>query len=403
MEYEKTNNGNKTFGNLILACVLFLLAFSGVSCQREAQGGASSSQTTAPKGLLTVKLDDAQLKSIKVEPVGEHLFAIEREALGNIAFNDDRSVQVYPPNQGKIIDLFADLGDDVIKGKKLYTINSPDLIQAESTLIQAAGVLELTTQVLERARKLYETQGIAQKDLQQAISDQQTAEGALKATRHAVGIFGKTEAEIDQIVAKRRIDPVMVVPSPITGRITARNAAPGLLAQPGSPPAPFTVSDISTVWMVAYVNESDSPLFHMGQAVKVKLVAFPGRTFEGKITTVGAAVDSTTHRLMVRSEIRDPKHELRPGMIATFTIRTGAPVRSTAVPVNSVVREGDGSMTAWVTTDRHTFIRRIVKVGLQRDGYHQIVDGLRPGELVATDGAIFLSSILENESQGKTD
>jgi cobalt-zinc-cadmium efflux system membrane fusion protein len=365
-----------------------------------AQGQAPSPQSSnqapgAPLAATSVTLEDAQLKSIKVDPAGEHVFVIEREAVGNIDFNQDRSVQVYPPYQGKIVELFANLGDKVVKGKKLYTIASPDLIQAESTLISAAGVLDLTTQVLERAKKLYETQGVAQKELQQAISDQQAAEGALKAARDAVSIFGKTEAEIDQIVAKRRIDPVMVVPSPITGRITARNAAPGLLVQPGTPPAPYSVADISTMWMVAYVSESDSPLFHVGQEVKVKLMAFPGRVFEGKITTVGATVDPATHRLMVRSEISDPKHELRPGMLATFTIRTGAPVRSIAIPVDGVVREGDGTMAAWVTIDRHRFVQRPLKLGLQKDGWYQIVEGLKPGELVVTEGGVFLSNMLE--------
>src|SRR5208283_1605889 len=275
---------------IFFLCSLFLFLISGTGCNSGGSEtpGDSRKDIIDPQTAKTVTLEDAQLKSVKVEPAGEHLFAIEQEAVGNIAFNDDRSVQVYPPNQGKIIELFADLGDNVAKGKTLYTIESPDLIQAESTLISAAGVLDLTTQALERARKLYETQGVAQKDLQQAISDQQTAEGALKAARHAVSIFGKTEAETDQIADQRRIDPVMVVSSPITGRITARNAAPGLLAQPGAPPAPFTVADISTLWMAAYVAESDSPLFHLGQEVKVKLMAFPGRLFKGKISTIGA-------------------------------------------------------------------------------------------------------------------
>ena len=381
-------------------CWLFLFVTSGTGCNSAGSETPGDSRkdiirSTDPLTAKTVMLEDAQQKSVKVGPVGEHLFAIEREAVGSIAFNDDRSVQVYPPNQGKIIELFADLGDDVAKGKTLYTIESPDLIQAESTLISAAGVLDLATQALERARKLYETQGIAQKDLQQAISDQQTAEGALKAARPALSIFGKTEVEIDQIVAKRRIDPVMVVPSPITGRITARNAASGLLAQPGTPPAPFTVADISTLWMVANVAESDSPLFHVGQEVKVKLMAFPGRVFKGKISTIGGNVDTNTHRLMVRSDIRDPKHELRPGMLAAFTIRTGNPVRSIAVPATCVVHEGDGTITVWVTTDLHRFVQRPVKLGLQKDGWDQIVEGLQPRELIVTEGGVFLSNMLQ--------
>jgi cobalt-zinc-cadmium efflux system membrane fusion protein len=392
-------NKKTTLVSAVVAVAILAVAtgvyFAKISmAAKAAQIQAPSIQSSSQTAEKTVTLEDTQLKSVKVEPVGEHLFAIEREAVGSIDFNQDRSVQVYPTNQGKIIDLFANLGDDVVKGKKLYTINSPDLIQAESTLISAAGALELTNHVLERARNLYETQGVAQKELQQAISDQQAAEGALKAARDAVRIFGKTDVEIDQIVAKRRIDPALVVHSPMTGRITARNAAPGLLVQPGTPPAPYAVSDISTMWMLAYVAESDSPLFHVEQKVKVKLMAFPGRVFEGRISTVGAAVDPATHRLQVRSVIHDPKHELRPGMLATFTILTGEPVHSLAVPTNGVVREGDGSMTVWVTTDRHTFTRRSVKIGLQQDGWHQIVEGLRSGELVVAEGGVFLSNML---------
>ena len=96
---------------------------------------------------------------------------------------------------------------------------------------------------------------------------------------------------------------------------------PDSLCSLGSVPAPYSVADISTMWMLAYVIESDSPLFHVGQEVKVKVMAYPDRVFEGTISTIGRTVDPTTHRLLVRSEIRDPKHELRPGMFATFVVR----------------------------------------------------------------------------------
>jgi cobalt-zinc-cadmium efflux system membrane fusion protein len=121
--------------------------------------------------------------------------------------------------------------------------------------------------------------------------------------------------------------------------------------------------------------------------------------FEGKVSTIGAAVDPTVHRLLIRSEIRDPEHELRPGMFATFVIRTGDSVSATAVPLDGVVREGDGTMTVWVTTDSRTFSQRTVKLGFQQEGYHQIVDGLKPGELVATEGALYLSNALRNASR----
>jgi cobalt-zinc-cadmium efflux system membrane fusion protein len=362
--------------------------------------GFEEASTTSAKAATSndspqdVTLSPKQMEAVKVEPVLLHLFPIEKEAVGSIDFNEDMLVQVFTPYQGRIIDLFAKVGDEVKKGQTLFTIDSPDLVQAVSTLISAAGVLELTTLNLARLRELVKSKAAAQKDLEQAISDQQAAEAGYKAARDSVRIFGKMEVEMDRMVKERHVDPALVVPCPITGRITARNAAPGLLVQPGNAPAPYTLADISTMWMLANVPESDSPALRVGQEVKVKVLAHPERDFSGKISTLGATVDPTTHRQLVRSEIDDPEHLLRSGMFATFVIETGDPVRSTAVPLASVVREGDGTMTVWVTTDWRVFKRRIVKIGLQREGYRQILQGLRPGELVATEGAVFLSNML---------
>jgi membrane fusion protein, heavy metal efflux system len=305
---------------------------------------------------------------------------------------------VFTPYQGRIIALFAEVGNDVKKGQTLFTIDSPDLLSAESTLIAAAGVLELTTRNLARLKDLYTTRAVSQRDLDQGISDQQTAEGNLRAGRDAVRIFGKTDAEIDQIIADRKADPTLVVRSPIDGRITDRNAAPGLFVQPASAPAPYTVADINTMWMLANVTEDDSPAFRVGQAVQVKINAFPGELFDGTVTTLGSSVDPNTRRVLVRSEIKDPKHELRSGMFANFIITVGAPVRSPAIPLNGVVREGDGTQTIWVTADRRRFTRRTVEIGQQDDGYRQILKGVQAGELVATDGAIFLSNMLATAS-----
>lgn len=347
----------------------------------------------------SVELSDSQLVSVKVEPAGERVFAIEKSAVGSIDFNQEMAVQVFTPYQGRIVGLFATVGDEVKKGQTLFTIDSPDLLQAESTLIAAAGVLEFTTRNLARLKQLYTTKAISQRDLEQAVSDQQTAEGNVRAGRDSVRLFGKSEAEIDSIIAKRMADPILVVPSPISGRITARNAAPGLYVQPGNAPAPFAVADVSTMWMLANVAETDSPDFKVGQEVKVRIMAFPSRVFDGKISTISSTVDPNTHRVWVRSEVADPHHELRAGMFATFVIRTADPVRAVAIPLDGVVREGDGTMTVWITADRRRFTKRTVRIGLQQDGYRQILEGLQPGELVATEGALFLSNALATASR----
>jgi membrane fusion protein, heavy metal efflux system len=366
---------------------------------RASNPAVAQAPAEAPLGAQSVELTEMLAATVKVQPVEVRLFPIEKEAIGSIDFNGELTVQVFTPYQGRIIEAFARIGEDVQKGQTLFTIDSPDLVQATSTLISTAGVLELTTRTLARLRELAKTKAAAQKDLEQAISDQQAAEGAYRAARDAVRIFGKTEAEMDLMVAERRIDAVLVVPSPITGRITARNAAPGLLVQPGNAPAPYSVADISTMWMLANVPESDTPQLRLGQEVRAKMMAYPDRDFDGKISALGAAVDPNTHRMLVRSDIADPQHLLRPGMFATFVIRTGEAERILAVPVNGVVREGDGTMTVWTTTDRRRFFRRTVKTGLRRQGYVQILEGLSPGDLVATEGALFLSNMQSSASQ----
>jgi cobalt-zinc-cadmium efflux system membrane fusion protein len=366
----------------------------GAAARANAAPTDASAVSTASRDQDSLNLSDSQLASVKVEPVEDHEFPIEKEAVGSIDFNEEMETQVFTPYQGKIIALFAAVGDDVKKGQTLFTIDSPDLLQAESTLIAAAGVLQLTTRNLARLRELYKTLAVSQRDLEQAASDQQTAEGNLRAARDAVRIFGKTDADIDRIIAARAADPTLIVPSPIDGRITARNAAPGLLVQPGGQPPPYVVADINTMWMLANVTEIDSPAFRVGQEVQVAVAAFPGRVFDGKITWISESVDPNTRRVLVHSEIKDPQHELRSAMFAHFVITVASPVRSPAVPLAGVVREGDGTMSVWVTADRRRFTRRTVKIGEQRDGYRQILDGLQVGELVATDGAIFLSNML---------
>jgi cobalt-zinc-cadmium efflux system membrane fusion protein len=345
----------------------------------------------------TLVLTDGQLSAVRVAPVAARNFAQRDQAVGSIDFNENMSVQVFPPYQGKIIQAFAQVGDEVRKGQPLYTIDSPDLVQAESGLIAAAGVYDMNHRMLLRSQKLYATQGtggIAEKDLDAAVSNDLTADGALKAARDALRVFGKTEGDIDRLIIVRRIDPALVVRSPISGRVTARNAQPGLLVQPGNAPAPYSVADISTMWMLANIPEIDSAHVHLGQGVQVTVLAYPGRVFMGTITNIGATVDPNVHTLLARAEIRDPGHELRDGMLANFIIATGDAQNTTAVPVDSVVREPDGTMTVWIAKDRHQFAQRLVKVGLQRDGFDQIEAGLAQGEPVVTEGAIFLDNML---------
>jgi membrane fusion protein, heavy metal efflux system len=382
------------FGTAAAMIVAGLLEFSH---GRGQTANASTPQESAAKSNAalseaTLDLSLSQLNSIKVEPVGSYMFPVEKEAVGNIDFDEDLSVQVFPAYQGTILKTFAELGARVQKDQPLYTIKSPDLIQAESNLIGAAATLDLTNKELARVRNLG---GVAEREREQAASDQQTAEGALKAARDAVLVFGKTDAEIDQMIALRKIDPALVVRSPISGKVTYKVAQPGFLVQPGNVPAPYSVANVALKWMLANVSENEVPLFHLEQPVQVKVMAFSGRVFKGKVSKIYETVDPNTHRVTIRSEIADSNDELRPGMLANFVIQVRSPMESVAIPANGVVREADGTMTAWVTSDRHRFEQKIIKTGLRNDDRVQILDGLQRGELVVSENAVFLSNMLQ--------
>jgi len=399
-----TSPGLRT--KIILAVVVAAAVVLGVMWARlrgsspAAHATSTEQQSNVSDPPQYVDLSEKQAATLKVAPVESRDFEVVKTAVGTIDFNENLLVQVFSQYSGKIIKAFFNVGDDVKQGDILFTIDSPDLLQAESTLLATAGVLELQKKTLARIGGLLKSGGMAQRDFDQATSDEQTAEGNFKAAKNAVRIFGKTDAEIDQILSDRKVDSTLVVQSPISGRVVTRNAAPGFLTQPGASPPPFQIADVSTMWMIANVIESDAPAYKVGQPVEARVTAFPDKVFTGRVTNLGSSIDPNSHRQLVRSEIDDPEHLLRSGMFASFKIHVGAPVRSFAVPAAGVVREGDGTMSVWVTKDRRRYSKRTVTVGLQQDGWDQIVDGLQPGDDVVTDGAVFLSNKLLLGAEG---
>jgi len=365
--------------------------------------GSRLLHTDAPEGRVDttqipdkdyVELNEKQLSTIKVSPAKTADFVATYNAYGNVGFNENSAVQVFTNYQGRVIQTFADVGDVVKKGQVLFSVDSADLAQAESTLLAAKGVYAQTTATLARATELYETKAISLKEYQQNVADQNTAEGALKAARLTVALFGKSDAEIAQIELKRQIDSTLKVLSPLSGSVITRNVQPGLLVQPGSTPAPFVVADVSTKWLIINATEAESPRFKAGQEVEVKVTAFPTETFKGRIKVVGSVVDPVTRTVTVRSEISDASNRLRSGMYATFTVRSDKVINSVAVPDEALVREGDGTMSVWVAESDKRMKKRTVTTGLRTNGMVQITQGLKEGELIATTGSIFLSNLL---------
>lgn len=309
----------------LLAAVSLAFALSG--CGR---GSASQPPHTPDSGqpATTVALTPGQVSSIRIEPARVCSFPVQVEAVGNVSFTDDT-----------------------------------DWIQAESTLLGAAAAFDLTRKELARLKALGTTNGIAQKDFEQAVSDEQTAEAAYKAARDGLLALGMSDAEIDRMVASGRIEQ------------------------------PIALSR-AVKWVNASAVESDSPYFRVGQKVFVTIPALGQNRFRGTLSEIYSTIDPSSHRATLRARVADPGNALRPGMLADIVIEIGAPQVSVGVPENGIVREGDGTMTVWVTSDRRHFMQRVVATGMRENGLIQIVRGLHQGEEVVANGAIFLDSMV---------
>jgi cobalt-zinc-cadmium efflux system membrane fusion protein len=376
----------------------------------ETAAASAGAAKAAAAGIGAVTLTEPQMKAVKLGRVEQRSFVDQRAATGQIALNEDATTPIFPPYAGRVTRLFPKPGDMVKKGEPLFDIDSPDLVQAESTLIAAEATqakarsqLDLTTHALARQRELFQAKATALKDLEQAQADQRSAEsdarsatGALAAAQDAVRIFGKTDPEIERIKAQHRIDPVMPIFAPIGGTVVARKAGPGQYVQPSNSDPVYTIADLSTVWLIANVSELDVPFVHLGDAVVVKVAAYPKEQFRARITNIGAVVDPVTRRVTVRSEVEPRGFQLKPQMFASFLIVTDAGTPTAAVPTSALTRETDRTL-AWVETSPRHFAARQVERGVEQDGMVQILSGLSPGETIATEGAVFLSNTLSSD------
>src|SRR5215831_9907436 len=276
-----------------------------------------------------------------------------------------------------------------------------DLITQLANLQSSRSQLKMAQTTEKRTHELYLAQGGSLKDWQQAQTDLITAQNtvraneiALHAVRSRLRILGKTDEEIASLEAQptQKLNPVATVTAPIGGTITQRQIGVGQYinseANGASNPV-YTISDLSTVYLVANVREVDAPLMRVGLPLEVHVLAYPDRVFKGKISWVAPSIDATTHRLLVRAEVENPDGALKPGMFANFSIITGEPAAAPAVPHEAVVDEGERARV-WIAGDGDTLALREIRTGRISDGKVEVLAGVSPGEKVVTSGTVFI-------------
>jgi cobalt-zinc-cadmium efflux system membrane fusion protein len=366
---------------------------------------ASESRTPVPETNV-VSLDEQQMPHITLVTIDQQGFRAEKRATGKIAFNEDVMTPVFSPYTGRVQRLLAQPGDTLKPGAPLAELYTPDLVQAESDLIATAAAvgkattaLKLAQRTEERQHQLYLNKAAALKEWEQAQADARTAESdlhaaeaGLVAARDRLRLFGKRDADIAQIERARTIDSTATVVSPLAGTVTTRKVSPGQYIRPDNTDPLFLIADLSKMWMLANVYESDVPLIKVGQPVEVQVMAYPDEVFKASIVYIAAAADPVTHRVEVRTVVDNHGQKLKSEMFATFRIITDGDMQAPAVPLSAIVRDGENTRV-WVAQGANQFARRDVSIGVEQDGFVQILSGVQPGERVVSDGSLLLSNM----------
>jgi cobalt-zinc-cadmium efflux system membrane fusion protein len=347
---------------------------------------------------------ETQWASLRLAPVRQVAFRDERATDGKIAINEDTTTPVFSPYSGRVSRLIARPGDHVERGAPLFAIEASEFVQGQNDLVTAvAGVdkaksrLALAQQVEKRQKELLAIKGGALKDLEQAQSDMVSAQGdmraadiALAAARNRLRILGRSDDEIEKLEKVDRIGAETIVSAPIAGTVIQRKVGLGQYINTGGNDPVFTVGDLSTVWLVANVRESDAPKMKLGAPVEVAVLAYPGRTFNARLSYVAPALDPNTRRLPVRAEIQNPGRELLPEMFASFRIVSGDNRLMPAVPQEAVVYEG-AQARVWVARpNEKSVVTRPIEVGATTNGLVEVRKGLDVGETVVASGTLFI-------------
>jgi cobalt-zinc-cadmium efflux system membrane fusion protein len=335
----------------------------------------------------------ATLETAVVQPMA---FRPQDDTDGKIAVNDNRTTAVFSPYTGRVTRVFAKVGDKVAAGAPLFAMDASEFVQAQSDLVTAAAQVKLTEAAQARQQALFKDSGAALKDVQQSESDFATAEIALAAARNRLRVLGKSAAEVAQVergVADRGMTAETIVKAPIGGVITQKSVGVGQnlasLANNGGGTPAYSISDLSTVWLVGNLREADAPHARVGQAAEVRVDALPGKVFQAKVDYVSPMVDPATRRVTVRAQVANPGGELKPEMFATFDLITGAASSAIGVPEQAVIYEGD-TARVWVSRGGRLLELRTIKTGQTVGGMVEVLSGLTAGETVVTGGSLFI-------------
>jgi membrane fusion protein, heavy metal efflux system len=391
-----------------LLALMLLIAVAGAGAYGYGHLGAarqihSEVSSQSRKGSPRYTPTAAEWASLTFQTVTERAFRSELVTEGKIGIDEERSTPVYSPYTGRVTRLLVRPGETVVKGQPLFVIEAADTVQAQNDYVAAITGLNKAQSALDlaqiqetRARDLSEGRAIPLKDYQQAQAalvqaqnDARSAQTLLEAAQNKLRILGFGDDAITTLQQNGRLNPETTVFAPIGGTVVQRKAGPGQYVATGASDPVYVIGDLSTVWLIAYVRESDSDNVVVGEDVSFSVMALPGKTLTARINYVAAAIDPTSRRLLVRATIDNRDNRLKPEMFANVTLFAAGDHPAAGVPKQALIYEGD-QVRIWVVRDDKTIELRQIKPGLVNGDLVEVAGNLKPGEQIVTKGSLFI-------------
>ena len=355
------------------------------SDRRESDMTSFSSQESKSETPQLFTIPPDQMSHVQLVTVQSSRLGRTLRLTGAVAYNAFKTTPVITQVGGPVGRILVVPGDHVREGQPMLDVSSPDYSQLVDTYLKAEDSFRLADKNYARAQDLYQHNAIAERDLQQAESDRNQAQADVNAAEQGMKILGiKNPADLAAAPASAEI-PVL---APIGGEVVERLVSPGQVMQAGSTQA-FTISDMSTVWVLANVYQGDLASVKVGDDVLVQTDAYPD-TFHGKISYVSAALDPNTRTLQARIVVDNPGEKLKKDMYCTVSVSAGSIANAISVPDAAVLRDDENEPFVYVATGANQFGRRPVQIGESLNGQTQILSGLSTGDKVVGSGSLFL-------------
>ncbi len=351
----------------------------------------SSASSAKPRDLT---LDAAQRRKIRLETVALTPFRRTIETTGTVAFDQNRATQVLAPISGPVARIHVEVGARVGRGQALATVASPDFAADVSALRKAEALAKNARRVADLDQQLWKNDAIARRDMEQAETDAVSAEAdrdaALQQLRD-LGVDAKTLSEIQQ--NQSTYGAGGLIRSPLAGTVVEKLITPGQLLQAGTTPC-FTVADLSTVWVMANIFETDLPFVASGDSARVMTGGGggTGAPITGRVDYISALVDPTTRAIAVRIVAPNPQEVLKRDLYVRVEIQASRESRGLLVPVSAILRDDENLPFVFVAKADGTFPRRRVEIGARVGDRQEVKSGLSAGETVVAEGGLFLQT-----------